>query len=202
VAPTSTPATPAKHSFAVKTDNVTLLLLDMGARIAINGSAAVDVPAAAVKDGSASGLTLVFNAMELMLLFEEDSDKAWKLSALNLTYGDAGKKTTAAAAANGDGVFGIHGSKGNSFKCINKDGTTKEKLGEKVEITIVDLRVEPFLPAGNNGDFGTSEICEGDKIPNNVVPIAVGAALAGLVVLVLVMYLIGRRQHQRGYQTV
>jgi len=64
------------------------------------------------------------------------------------------------------------------------------------------LRVEPFLPANANGEFGTSEICEEDKIPNNVVPIAVGAALAGLVVLVLVMYLIGRRQHQRGYQTV
>ena len=63
-------------------------------------------------------------------------------------------------------------------------------------------QVEPFLPANANGEFGTSEICEEDKIPNNVVPIAVGAALAGLVVLVLVMYLIGRRQHQRGYQTV
>jgi len=175
----------------------------MGARIAINGSAPVDVPATAVvKAGSASGLTLVFNAglKELMFLFEEDSDKGWKLSALNLTYGDP--KETAAAASGPDGVFGIHGSKGNSFKCINKDGTTKEKLGEKVEITIVGLKVEPFLPAGHNGEFGTSEICEGDKIPNNVVPIAVGAALAGLVVLVLVMYLIGRRQHQRGYQTV
>lgn len=198
--------TPAKHSFVVKgKDNATLLLLEMGARIAINGSAPVDVPKdAAVKDGSASGLTLVFDAMELMLLFEADNDKdgkleSWKLSALNLTHGDP--KETAAAAGGDGGVSGIHAHGGNSFKCINKD-KKKLKLGEKVQITIVELRVEPFLPAAANGEFETSEICEDDKLPNNVVPIAVGAALAGLVVLVLVMYLIGRRQHQRGYQTV
>ena len=37
----------------------------------------------------------------------------------------------------------------------------------------------------------------------DVVPIAVGAALAGLVVIVLVAYLIGRkRSRARGYQSV
>jgi hypothetical protein len=35
-----------------------------------------------------------------------------------------------------------------------------------------------------------------------VVPIAVGAALAALVVVVLILYLIGRRKHQKGYQSV
>ena len=44
--------------------------------------------------------------------------------------------------------------------------------------------------------------CEEDKAANNVVPIAVGAALAILVIIVLVLYLIGRRKHQKGYQTV
>jgi len=38
---------------------------------------------------------------------------------------------------------------------------------------------------------------------SDVVPIAVGAALAGLVVIVLLAYLIGRRRARaRGYQSV
>ena len=39
--------------------------------------------------------------------------------------------------------------------------------------------------------------------PSDVVPIIVGCALAGLVVLVLIAYLIGRRKSRaRGYQSV
>ena len=42
-----------------------------------------------------------------------------------------------------------------------------------------------------------------DYSPTDVVPIAVGVALAGLVVLVLVAYLVGRRRsRQRGYESV
>ena len=63
------------------------------------------------------------------------------------------------------------------------------------------FQVQPFM-TGSENDFGKAELCEADLRPNNIVPIAVGAALAALVVIVLVMYLIGRRRHQRGYQTV
>lgn len=39
--------------------------------------------------------------------------------------------------------------------------------------------------------------------PNDIVPIVVGCALAGLVIVVLVAYLVGRRKNrQRGYQSV
>lgn len=39
--------------------------------------------------------------------------------------------------------------------------------------------------------------------PNDVVPIAVGVALAVLIVVVLVAYIVGRRRNQaRGYQSV
>jgi hypothetical protein len=42
-----------------------------------------------------------------------------------------------------------------------------------------------------------------DYRPNDIVPIAVGVALALLVVTVLISYLVGRRRHrQRGYQSV
>ena len=42
-----------------------------------------------------------------------------------------------------------------------------------------------------------------DYKPNDIIPIAVGVALAALVVAVLVAYIVGRnRQRQRGYQSV
>ena len=44
--------------------------------------------------------------------------------------------------------------------------------------------------------------CPEDVAISNIVPIAVGAALAGLVVIVLIAYLIGRRRTKRGYESV
>lgn len=40
------------------------------------------------------------------------------------------------------------------------------------------------------------------KSDDNIVPIAVGCALAGLVLIVLIAYIIGRRKSQRGYEKV
>jgi len=46
-------------------------------------------------------------------------------------------------------------------------------------------------------------VCPADvKKTNTIVPIAVGAALAGLVVIVLIAYLIGRRRNRKGYESV
>jgi lysosomal-associated membrane protein 1/2 len=52
--------------------------------------------------------------------------------------------------------------------------------------------------------FFSAVDCAADKvITSDIVPIAVGCALAALVVVVLVAYLIGRRRaRQRGYQSV
>lgn len=44
--------------------------------------------------------------------------------------------------------------------------------------------------------------CPADTETNSIVPIAVGAALAGLVVIVLIAYLIGRRKRRSGYESV
>ena len=53
--------------------------------------------------------------------------------------------------------------------------------------------------------FYLAQSCPGDRGsgPNNsIVPIAVGCALAGLIVIVLIAYLIGRRKSNKGYQQV
>lgn len=55
----------------------------------------------------------------------------------------------------------------------------------------------------NNISFPGITECPADDNTNSVVPIAVGAALAALVVIVLIAYLIGRRRsRQSGYEQV
>jgi len=182
-----------------KANDTVVLRLVLGARIVVNGSndAPVDLPADAQvsADSDAGSITLSFDKMALALTFSGASDKNWALSNLTLNYG-GGEATKAAEDDNG--ILGIHAHSDNAYACKAEE---KIKLDDVVSVIIVGLKVQPFM-TGSENDFSKAEICEADKEPNNVVPIAVGAALAALVVLVLILYLIGRRKHQRGYQTV
>ncbi|XP_056268507.1 lysosome-associated membrane glycoprotein 1a [Pseudoliparis swirei] len=61
------------------------------------------------------------------------------------------------------------------------------------------LQVQPFEVTTNQ--FATAEECQTDQ-DKMLIPIVVGAALAGLVLIVLIAYLIGRRRSHAGYQTI
>lgn len=61
------------------------------------------------------------------------------------------------------------------------------------------LQVQPFAVTTNQ--FATAEECQMDQ-DQMLIPIIVGAALAGLVLIVLIAYLIGRKRSHAGYQTI
>lgn len=61
------------------------------------------------------------------------------------------------------------------------------------------LQVQPF--GVSNKQFATAEECQIDQ-DQMLIPIIVGAALAGLVLIVLIAYLIGRKRSHAGYQTI
>ncbi|XP_040890375.1 lysosome-associated membrane glycoprotein 1a [Toxotes jaculatrix] len=61
------------------------------------------------------------------------------------------------------------------------------------------LHVQPFGVTTNQ--FATAEECQMDQ-DQMLIPIIVGAALAGLVLIVLIAYLIGRKRSHAGYQTI
>jgi len=86
-----------------------------------------------------------------------------------------------------------------SYKCLAKR-TLKNDDGAQ-ELKVASSQFEAFRNATDN-NFGPSEECDLDGV-TDIVPIAVGASLAGLVVVVLIAYLIGRRRSRaRGYQSV
>lgn len=51
--------------------------------------------------------------------------------------------------------------------------------------------------------YFSDEECDADEKVSDIVPIAVGVALASLIIVVLIAYLVGRRRsRQKGYQSV
>ncbi|XP_072049599.1 lysosome-associated membrane glycoprotein 1-like isoform X2 [Amphiura filiformis] len=96
---------------------------------------------------------------------------------------------------------GIEADNGKYYKC---DSTVKVKA-DNATTNFSEMELQPFAQdAKNNGTRGGSFTeCPADSEISNIVPIAVGCALAGLVIIVLIAYLIGRsRSSRQGYQSV
>ncbi|KAK2908440.1 hypothetical protein QQF64_001728 [Cirrhinus molitorella] len=66
-------------------------------------------------------------------------------------------------------------------------------------INTFKLQLQPFNVTANR--FSAAEECRVDQ-ENMLIPIIVGVALAGLVLIVLIAYLIGRKRTHAGYQTI
>jgi len=99
-----------------------------------------------------------------------------------------------------------------SFLCANIDVVSlktslryddgfRKTIGN-TSLTGTHVSFDAFRPKDNSpAGFRTPMNC--DYKPNDIIPIAVGVALATLVVAVLVAYMVGRRRNmQRGYQSV
>ncbi|RUS85305.1 hypothetical protein EGW08_006952 [Elysia chlorotica] len=77
-----------------------------------------------------------------------------------------------------------------------------DKSKDGVTLTSKSFKYRAFDDEEKGFDGDVSE-CSADESSSSVVPIAVGAALAGLVVIVLVAYLIGRKRTRKtGYESV
>ncbi|XP_019857862.1 PREDICTED: uncharacterized protein LOC100633838 isoform X2 [Amphimedon queenslandica] len=78
--------------------------------------------------------------------------------------------------------------------------------GESLYISFVNFQVQAFsfYNDPNATTFGNSYMCDADTTGSKIVPIAVGIALAVLVCIVLIAYLIGRfkSRRQSSYETL
>ncbi|XP_038603821.1 lysosome-associated membrane glycoprotein 2 isoform X3 [Tachyglossus aculeatus] len=85
---------------------------------------------------------------------------------------------------------------GSSYMC-NREQTLA--VAETLQINTFDLRVQPFSVVA--GKYSTAQECSLDD-DTILIPIIVGAALAGLIVIIVIAYIIGRRKSYAGYQTL
>ncbi|XP_042312276.1 lysosome-associated membrane glycoprotein 1 [Sceloporus undulatus] len=85
---------------------------------------------------------------------------------------------------------------GKSYKCVAEESIW---ISANASVNIYNIQLQVFKISGDK--FGAVEECQLDE-NNMLIPIIVGAALAGLVLIVLIAYLIGRKRSHAGYQTI
>ncbi|RZC35818.1 lysosome-associated membrane glycoprotein 1 [Asbolus verrucosus] len=165
----------------------------------------INVPPNATAKGACENddetITLIFDKSNTVsFTFKKTNDSKYDLDTIQVTVAVPGKNGTEVR------VF-EHVKKefatpvSNSYKC------TKEQILNLTaplpetyvgQLLISHLQMQAFRNSSST-KFDEALDCAGSETPD-VVPIAVGCALAALVIIVLIAYLIGRRRSQaRGY---
>lgn len=87
----------------------------------------------------------------------------------------------------------------NYYQCFNQPRIQMTHGKDKAYLEFKQLKLE----ISESGQFSkTANKCKDDKTTSNIVPIVVGAVLTGMIVIVLIAYLIGRRNNKSGYESV
>uniref|UniRef100_A0A2C9KY32 Lysosome-associated membrane glycoprotein 5 n=1 Tax=Biomphalaria glabrata TaxID=6526 RepID=A0A2C9KY32_BIOGL len=176
-------------------------------------TANIDVPSNVTANVSCSedreeSLKILFlPGWDLEYIFQRTKDNnTYFVSNIILTYSTSAFKD---AAVNETLQVNYTSAKSNYLQAEKQSyyysckSNTSVSLGQNVTLYTSNLRYQAFNEKGNITFSGDATECSEDEETNSVVPIAVGAALAGLVVIVLIAYLIGRRRSRKsGYESV
>uniref|UniRef100_F6SWJ9 Lysosome-associated membrane glycoprotein 1 n=2 Tax=Ciona intestinalis TaxID=7719 RepID=F6SWJ9_CIOIN len=74
------------------------------------------------------------------------------------------------------------------------------KMSNNITMVLEYVQFQAFKI--DNGKYGIAQICGGDIGNNVIIPIAVGCALGGLIIIVIIAYLIGRRRMKHRYEAM
>ncbi|KAM7417363.1 hypothetical protein PAMA_017154 [Pampus argenteus] len=198
--PTLPPPTTGNYSIKSDVNSTACLLANFGLRIGFKQGDKYEEmnldPNGTVYSGScgnkSSELMLVSNTMTVMLTFANDTKK-FRLHALNITA----KTSSGAVFSEVNSNLSLwEAAVGSSYMCNKEQNYTITSL---LTIYTFDLHVQPF--GVKKGVFSTAHECSLDDT-SILIPIIVGAALAGLILIVVIAYVIGRRKTYVGYQTL
>ncbi|XP_028999594.1 lysosome-associated membrane glycoprotein 1a [Betta splendens] len=207
--PPAPPAAPERGTYSVKNRNGTVCLLaQMGLQLNVSYSSQnktiqdiVNVnPNVTTSSGSceANRAVLVLSqegntTLRFIFTLNSTSNK-YHLSGIRLqaNWSDM----TAPFSASNTSLDYLRSTLGRSYMC-NAEQTLD--VLSNFSLNTFRLQVQPFGVTSNQ--FATAEECQMDQ-DQMLIPIIVGAALAGLVLIVLIAYLIGKRRSHAGYQTI
>ncbi|NWR46138.1 LAMP1 protein, partial [Regulus satrapa] len=209
-APTSSPSNPTVGKYNVTGPNGTCVLAYMGLQLNItyvkkDEKMGLDLLNFVPQNTTSSGRCDNTSAL-LNLTFEKTSvtfQFALNASAekfflqgvsVNTILPPEAKKPQFEASNNS--MSELRASVGNSYKCSSEENL---QVTEQALVNVFNVQIQIFKIDGDK--FGPVEECQLDE-NNMLIPIIVGAALAGLVLIVLIAYLIGRKRSHAGYQTI
>ncbi|XP_049775643.1 lysosome-associated membrane glycoprotein 1-like [Schistocerca cancellata] len=227
-APSPTPMPqPAAGSWSVRNDtsNVTCVIVNMAIRINVTyskadnetGFAVLNIPKDASSNGTCGNETQTlrlewmhqkdnksYSNMLEMVFEKNETEKKFVVHNINLTlsvnpdyFPNATQNVTNLTFFHNHNLFAT--SLTRSYRCMKSQEVDlfKKNSNETVGVlTVSKVQLEAFHETKST-DFGAIEDCERST---DIVPITVGCALVGLVAVVLIGYLVGRRRSQaRGY---
>ncbi|XP_066505347.1 lysosome-associated membrane glycoprotein 2 isoform X2 [Hoplias malabaricus] len=143
-------------------------------------------------NGTDSTLILRSENITVQFVFSNQSNK-FHLSTLNFTLQNADGSIFSSWNSN---LSLWEASLGSSYMC-RKEQTFN--ISNNLILNTFDLQVQPF--GVSEDKFSTAHECSMDDT-SLLIPIIVGAALAGLILIVVIAYMIGRRKTYVGYQTL
>ncbi|KAG7465069.1 hypothetical protein MATL_G00172320 [Megalops atlanticus] len=178
------------------------LLASMGLQISYNDSLdfqkvnldpnKTEVTGTCGSNNSSAALVLTSDKIAVAFTFIEEGKKFF-LHAVNVTVKHINGTSFNAANTN---LSLWQATVGSSYMC-NKEQT--QNVTDTLSLYTLKLQVQPFEV--KNDKFSTAHECSLDDT-SILIPIIVGAALAGLIFIVVIAYLIGRRRTYVGYQTL
>uniref|UniRef100_A0A673W631 Lysosomal-associated membrane protein 2 n=1 Tax=Salmo trutta TaxID=8032 RepID=A0A673W631_SALTR len=195
-APTSTPTLPTpttgKYSIAPDVNSTACLMATFGLQIGYkqgDKEETINLVPNMTKLGGACGA----NSSNLILTSDT----------ITITFTFSNSFAHSVCLCPGDPVVAVNtnmsiwaAAVGSSYMC-NKEQTLN--VTDTLTLYTFELRVQPFEV--NKGEFATAHECSLDDT-SILIPIIVGAALAGLILIVVIAYVIGRRKTYVGYQTL
>ncbi|XP_027879712.1 lysosome-associated membrane glycoprotein 1b [Xiphophorus couchianus] len=138
-------------------------------------------------DANKTVLTFVFTQNTTSSMYHL-SEASLMTSVFNLKEGNFSAKNSS--------LDFLQGTFGYSYMCRMEQTLT---VTQNLSINTFQVQLQPF--GVSRSAFGAAVECQLDE-DDMLIPIIVGAALAGLVLIVLLAYLIGRKRSHAGYQTI
>ncbi|XP_007466423.1 PREDICTED: lysosome-associated membrane glycoprotein 1 [Lipotes vexillifer] len=207
--PTPAPESPSVSKYNVSGTNGTCLLASMGLQLNVTYRTRDNTtvtrefnidPNKTTFGGSCTAqlVTLALRSGNLFLMLQfamnASSSRVFLQGVqLNMTLPNAREPTFRATNSS---LRALQVAAGNSYKCNAEE---RVQVTEAFFLNIFRVWVQAFRVDGDR--FGPVEECQRDA-RSMLVPVAVGGALAALVLVVLIAYLIGRKRSHAGYQTI
>ncbi|XP_074632916.1 lysosome-associated membrane glycoprotein 1-like isoform X1 [Acropora palmata] len=204
--------------------NVSCILLDVSCSISVDlhvgsmvKSVNYDLPQNAIPSGNCTSkmsyITLDWNNgranLSLSMAFKEE-EKEWEMYNLNFTANSVnnqplttnGTEKVVNASLTDPKKMAIKAGSQKSFKC-NQELDIALQGTVKVIVIIKRIQLQPF-DDNQKGSFDDADVCAvGEKLAepvDTIVPTVVGCVLAGLIVILIFTYFVGRCKTPAGYQ--
>lgn len=164
-------------------------------------SKVLNIPPHAVSNGTCDNNTVTLNvtsgSTKISLSFAQNSStEKYFLHGIFISADLPSEATKKIISVANNSLSALKATIGKSYKCVAEEII---QVSDEAALNIYNVQVQAFKIAGYK--FGAVEECQLDE-NNMLIPIVVGAALAGLVLIVLIAYLIGRKRSHAGYQTI